>query len=393
MDTTPMDRSSGGTTPGRTTPGGTTPGGTTPGNTAHTDTGAGGTAIVRTTARWPRWAVYAAGLWSLFYGALGLWWALDGRGFPFGEGDVPGAREESLLGSATAAGTAPVIAALGASGAVLALVMARVRLRGPLRAVALVLAWAAAFTLVVLVPDQRGLVALAYAPIFLVGLPWGWPDADYFATALPWPVLNLLICTTGGVLWTAAALAFQRRTGDRCESCGRSDDGAASWTDPASAARWGRRAAYVAFVIPLFYAVVRWAWALEIPLLFSAEELRWLHESGLVWAGAGLATLAALGGVLTLGLAQRWGEVWPRWVIGLAGRPVPLMFPVVFASVVSVALASAGATAVRVTDWADPADWLASPIAYWPLWAVALSVATAGYYLRRRDRCRRCGLI
>nr|BFE87248.1 hypothetical protein GCM10020093_098490 [Planobispora longispora] len=202
----------------------------------------------------------------------------------------------------------------------LALVLARVRLRGPLRVVALALAWAAAFTLVVLVPDQRGLVALAYAPIFLVGLPWGWPDADYFATALPWPVLNLLICTAGGVLWAAAALAFQRRTGDRCESCGRSHDRAPSWTDPASAARWGGRAAYVAFVIPLFYAVVRWAWALEIPLLFSAEELRWLHESGLVWAGAGLATLAALGGVLTLGLAQRWGEVWPRWVIGLAGR-------------------------------------------------------------------------
>ncbi|GAA3444774.1 hypothetical protein Pve01_57340 [Planomonospora venezuelensis] len=365
-------------------------------DTASGSTASGSTAIARAAARRPRWAAcaaWAAGLWSLLYGGLGLWWALGGRGFPFGEGDVPDARYESLLGHATAAGTAPVVAALGAVGSVLALVMARVRLRGPLRVVVSALSWAAAFVLVVLVPDQRVLMALAYAPIALVGLPWGWPPVDYFEAALPWPVLNLLICLVGGVLWAAAALAFQRRTGGRCEGCGRSRGGAPSWTSPASAARWGRRAAYVAFVIPLFYAVVRWAWVLEIPLLFSVEELRWLHESGMVWAGAGLATLAVLGGVLTLGLAQRWGEVWPRWVIGLAGRPVPLVFPVAFASVVTVALASAGATAVRVTDWTDPADWLASPMAYWPVWAVALGVATAGYRLRRRGRCGRCGLL
>ncbi|GIH90133.1 hypothetical protein ACFFMN_10985 [Planobispora siamensis] len=351
------------------------------------------TTITPTTARWSRWAAYAAGAWSLVYGGLGLWWALGGRGFPFGEGDIPDARAESLLGAATAAGTAPVIAVLGAAGALLALVLARVRLRGAPRAVALVLAWAAALTLTVLVPDQRVLVAVAYAPIALVGLPWGWPPANYFETALPWPVLNLMICMAGGVLWGATALAFQRRSAGCCQSCGRAEDGHSAWTRPAAAARWGRRAAYVAFAIPLFYAVVRWAWALEIPLLVPDEGLRWLHETGLVWAGAGLATLAALGGVLTLGLAQRWGEVWPRWVVGLAGRRVPPVFPVTFASVITVVLASAGATAVRVTDWTDPVSWLANPITYWPLWAVALGVATAGYHLRRRGRCRRCGLI
>ncbi|GAA3089840.1 hypothetical protein [Streptosporangium carneum] len=388
-----------------------------------------------TTARWPRRAAYAASAWSLLYGGLGLHWALGGAGFPFGEGDIPDARAESLLGASTAAGTAPVIAALGFAGAALALVMARARPRGAapapattqagsrggalapatvrvrshgaalapttarmrprgvVRVAVLATAWLAAFTLVGLIPDARVLTAVAYAPIFLVGLPFGWPDADYFEAALPWPVLNLILCLAGGVLWAGAALAFQRRTDDSCGGCGRSAHRTATWTTPASAARWGRWAAYTAFVIPLFYAVIRWAWALNIPLLFSEEELRWLRETGLVWAGAALATFAAGGGVLALGLVHRWGEVWPRWVIGLRGRRVPPAFPVTFASVVTVVLLSAGTEAVRITKWTDPAAWLSSPMTYWPIWAVALGVATLAYHLRRRGRCRHCGLL
>ncbi|MBG0824305.1 hypothetical protein HS048_26710 [Planomonospora sp. ID91781] len=342
-------------------------------------------------ARWARWAAPAAGAWSLGYGALGLWWSRGGPGFPFGEGDVPDARAESLLGSATAAGTAPVIAVLGAAGALLALLLALVRPRGALRAAVLAPAWAAAFTLAALVPDGRVLLALAYAPIALIGAPWGWPDVDYFEVALPWPVLNMLVCLAGGVLWGAAALAFQRRTRGACEGCGRVEGRAARWASPASAERWGRRAAYVAFTVPLSYAAVRWAWALGVPLLISEREVEELHRSGLVWGGAALATMAVLGGILSLGLTQRWGEIWPRWVVGLAGRRVPPAFPVGFASLVTAVLASAGAMMVRITDWGDPAAWLVNPMAYWPLWAVALGVATLGYHLRRRGGCRRCG--
>jgi hypothetical protein len=347
----------------------------------------------KVTARWPRWAAYAASAWSLLYGGLGLYWALGGVGFPFGEGDIPDARAESLLGGATAAGTAPVIAALGFAGAVLALVLARVRLRGAARVAVLVMAWLVAWTLIGLIPDGRILIAVGYAPIFLIGLPFGWPPVNYFEVALPWPVLNLIICLGGGLLWAGAALAFQRRTSDSCGGCGRSEHGTATWTTPVSAARWGRWATYTAFVIPLFYAVVRWAWALNIPLFFSEEELRWLHESGLVWGGAALATFAAVGGVLTLGLVHRWGEIWPRWMIGLAGRRVPPVLPVTLASVVTAVLLSAGMQAVRMTDWTDPTAWLSSPMAYWPIWAVALGVATLAYYLRRRGRCRYCGLL
>ncbi|SDJ76786.1 hypothetical protein [Nonomuraea jiangxiensis] len=341
-------------------------------------------------ARWPRRVTYLACAWSVLYGGLALHWALGGSGFPFGEGDIPDARAESLLGSATAAGTAPVIAGLCFAGALLALLMATVRLRGPARAVILAAAWAGAFTLLALIPDARILAAAGYAPVFLAGLPFGWPEADYFRLAFPWPVQNLLLCLLGGLLWTGAALAWQRRTRGACESCGRSPIASARWTSRESAATWGKWAAYTAFAVPLFYAAVRWAWALRIPVLFSEREIAELHASGLVWGGAGLATVAAAGGALTLGLVQRWGEIWPRWTLFLAGRPVPRAFPLVFASLVTAVLASAGVQAARLTDWGHPSAWLANPMAYWPVWALSLGLATLAFHYRTRPECRRC---
>jgi len=81
-------------------------------------------------SRWPRWAGYVAAAWSLIYGLLGLYWWLGGAGFPFGTGHDPQAKHVSILEHAQPATTAPVIAALGLSGAVLAVVMARARARG-----------------------------------------------------------------------------------------------------------------------------------------------------------------------------------------------------------------------------------------------------------------------
>ncbi len=43
-----------------------------------------------------------------------------------------------------------------------------------------------------------------------------------------------------------------------------------------------------------------------------------------------------------LGLVHRWGEVFPRWMIGLAGRRVPIALAVVPASLVSVLLIVGG---------------------------------------------------
>ncbi|WP_327085129.1 hypothetical protein OIE66_22500 [Nonomuraea sp. NBC_01738] len=335
---------------------------------------------------WARWAWLGAGLFALVYGALGWYWGKGGAGFPFGEGDVPDARAESWFGTATAQGLGPVIAMVGLAGLLLAGVLGLAGRRPAIGRWAGVCGWVIAFALLAVVPDARIMTAVGYAPIFLLGAPFGWPDANYFELAFPWPVVNMLICLAGGFLWAAASLAAWRHGGGACQSCGREPGRRGGTLDTV-----GRWAAWVAVVVPLFYAVVRWAWALGIPLLMSAEKVAELHATGLVWAGAGLATFAAAGSLLTLGLVRPWGLIWPRWVPGLAGRPVPRRFPLTFAGLVTVVLSSAGMTAVRVTDWTDPAAWLVSPMAYWPLWAAALGAATLGYAVRTRPACARCG--
>ncbi|RZQ59291.1 hypothetical protein [Amycolatopsis suaedae] len=337
----------------------------------------------RTLRAWPRWTGYAAAAWSFGYGTLGLLWTLGVPGFPFGEGDVPDARGESLFGTTTAAGFGPVLAAIGYTGAVVAFLLARTRSR-------ILVALGACYTALLLVAaaDFRVLLAIAYAPIALVSI-FGWPPVDYFTTALPWPVLNMLLCQAGGLLWLGATLTALRRGRDACAHCGRAEHTAA-WTTPAAAARWGRVAAYIAFLVPLFYALLRASWVLRIPLGMSAGELDELHANGLVWAGLYLACFATLGGVLTLGLVYRWGEIWPRWIPGLRGKPVPRGFPLVFASVVTAALLPTVAGVVRIGG-SDLTTLLTSPMTYWPLWAVCLGAATLAYHYRTRRACRVCG--
>src|SRR5215207_5180964 len=275
--------------------------------------------------RWPEWIGYVAAAWSLLYGLLGLYWALGGVGFPFGSNNDPNAAAESILGGAQVGVVAPVIAGLGLVGALAAVAMARgwgSRGRGILHAALLVFAWGATVALLLVIPDRRVLMAVAYAPIFLVGAPFGWPPVNYFEIALPWPVINQFVCIAGGFLCAGAAVAYGRRTRGACAYCGRSDAGG-GWTTPSAAARWGRWATYVAVIVPLPYAAIRWAWALGIPFGITEEFLREGQEIGLWRAGACLSTVDLVGAILTLGLVQRWGEVFPRWMVGLSSRRVP----------------------------------------------------------------------
>jgi hypothetical protein len=117
--------------------------------------------------------------------------------------------------------------------------------------------------------------------------------------------------------------------------------------------------------IPLFYAVTRWAWALGLPLGISEEFLREGQEVGLWWAGAALATLAAGGAVLTLGLVQRWGKVFPRWLPFVGGRRVPVPLAVVPASLVSVLVPDQGGPLAAYAFGAKgtgPVGWVPAPL-------------------------------
>jgi hypothetical protein len=225
----------------------------------------------------------------------------------------------------------------------LAMVLARRRTRGPLGAALLGFAWTMAVALAVVIPDVRPLTAVARAPIVLAGLPFGWPRGVSLSSLFPWTVTNQLLLIGGGLVWAAAAVAYRRRTRNACGHCGRSD-ATSGWTTPASAARWGRWATYLAVAVPVLYATTRWAWALGIPLGVTREFLReQAQETPDIWlAGAALAIVAVGGATLTLGLVQRWGEVYPGWIPVVGGKPVRPRTAIIPASLVAVLMTSAG---------------------------------------------------
>ncbi|MEU8407258.1 hypothetical protein AB0C19_13750 [Micromonospora sp. NPDC048842] len=346
----------------------------------------------RTDSRWPdRLAPLAAG-WLGLWGVLALVGMLTGAGYPFGPNDPHGG-DVSLLRLVPVEVATPLFAGVLLTAAVAALAMSRPAARppGPLRALLAGYGWAVAFVLVLVVPDVRVLVVLGYLPILIVGAPFGWPPVDY-ADIFNWALFGRFAALAGGLLLAGAVLAWQRRTAAACVGCGRNhtDRG---WTTPTAAIRWGRWAAGIAAVIPFTYALTRFAWAAGIPLGISREFLTEMQDTGLVWAGFGLAAFATVGAILTLGLVQRWGERFPRWMLGLAGRRVPVKLAVVPATVVAISV-----TAASLGLLSNPKFWeltgglsiTGAPMLLWPVWGVALGAATYAYHLRRRGTCRRC---
>jgi hypothetical protein len=364
---------------------------------------ASGSALWSSTSvqRRATWVGWAAAAWSGAYGALGVHWAMGGAAFPFGSVSDPQAAGQSILEHADQAATAPVIAVLGLSTAAGAAVVLARRPRSAAHRLLVGLGWVLAVALTLVIPDGRLLIAAAHVPIVLVGLPFGWPPGVSLSSQLPWPVINQFILVTGGLLWAATALILQRRLRTACEYCGRSDR-TGRWSSPECAARWGRWMTYIAVAVPLVYAATRFAWALGIPLGVSRQFLReQAADSPDIWlAGAFMATLAVGGAVLTLGLVQRWGEVYPRWIPGLRGRPVRPRTAIVPATLVAVFIFNAALSGLRafvlgnLPQGAVGEDWgTVGPGLLWPLWSVALGAATLAYHLRRRGRCGRCGRL
>jgi hypothetical protein len=342
--------------------------------------------------RWLDRAGYLTAAWAGLYGVLALVWTLTGRGYPFGANNTNG--ELNLLRLLPTDVGAPAFAGFALLTAVAALAMSgthAVRLRGLPGGLLAAYGWLSAALLVLVVPDVKVLTLTGYAPMLILGAPFGWPPVDY-AEVFTWTLFNQLFCALGGVLVAGTVLTWQRRTADSCVGCGRGD-APATWTSAASAVRWGRWAAYVAAVIPVLYALTRFAWLAGIPLGLSEQTLQDLRDNNAVWAGFGLGAFAVVGAVLTLGLVRRWGEAFPRWVVGLAGRRVPISLAVVPATFVALAVAAASIGffgSPRFLGLMGDLNAAAAPMLLWPVWAVALGAATLAYYLRRRGRCARC---
>ncbi len=163
------------------------------------------------------------------------------------------------------------------------------------------------------------------------------------------PPSALLFLLAGGLLWGVLAV--------RTALAQRAGRPAPAWTRPESAARWGRVATLVAAACALPYGLQRLTWLTPWPVAVSADELAAQPELRLHGLLLGLAALA--GALLTIGLISRWGEVWPRWMPVVRGRPVPVAAAVVPGAIVA-ALFTAAALPMTLM-WFDAGDALGRP--------------------------------
>ncbi|HVM73129.1 MAG TPA: hypothetical protein VMT91_15300 [Anaerolineales bacterium] len=352
---------------------------------------------------WQHWGPYTAVAWSLIYAALGVYWAVSRRGFPYAH-QLASDGMGPLLGRFGPGVAWIVVMLAGIPAAAAGVAMLRgVRVLRPFFITFGVLL---AGALLLLMTGLDLLVMLGYLPYTIRSLFTGAEFGQkYLEGWAQWATIHQLLCLIGGFLWLAATVCYGRRSVDACLYCGRRDS-PEGWQSPERAARWGRIAVGVAMVAPVFYAFTRYAWALGFPLGMTEEYWHHGQESGMWISGLFLATFGLAGAVLMLGLVQRWGEVFPRWMIGLAGRRVPIALAVVPASLVSVLLVVGG-----IGIWSGLARMVANleaiglgdtglvggiifqvgPTLLFPLWGAALAVATLGYYYRRRGLCKVCG--
>jgi hypothetical protein len=331
-------------------------------------------------SRHPNWAQFAVVVWSLIYGVLGSYWVMGGAGYPFGENDPRGHMMGSFLADLRADTGGAAIIITGLVGTAVAMAMMRQWRNRIVQVVLLAFAWSASAALIVLVPDVRVLQNFAYA--FMLHF-------DLF----DWPVVNQILCIAGGFLWGATALTYQRRTREACMNCGRTDAGQV--TSSIAAAKWGKWVTYIAVVTALPYGFVRLTWAAGIPI--GVSDPTWINTQtpteSLIVAVLGILPIG--GAILTLGLIQRWGEIFPRWCLFFAGKRVPILFAIIPATLASVMAIFSGLKlwihwfqdgSVTCENWGE-----LGPGLFWLPWGISLGAAAHAYYLRRRRSCRHCG--
>jgi len=351
---------------------------------------------------WQRWMPYAAIAWSLIYAALGIYWAVSGVGFPFPSDAAPNPMDP-LLGRFGSSIAWIVVIMAGLPSAAIGAAMQRGVKSRVLRPLFISFGALLAGILLLLMTSLDLLIKLGYTPNILFRLITG-AEVGPYLESYQWATAHQLLCLLGGFLWLAATVSYARQSGNACLYCGRSDR-PAGWTSPDQAACWGRIAVYVAMVAPVFYALTRFAWVLGIPLGMSEEALHSGQEAGTWISGLFLAGFGLVGAALMLGLVQRWGEMFPRWMLGLAGRRIPIPLAVIPASLAAVLLtvggigiwfgldqmvANAVAAGAQGIGLVGEITFQVGPTLLFPIWGVALAVATLGYYYRRRGPCSVC---
>lgn len=350
--------------------------------------------------RFGRVAAIAAFLWSLTAIPIGLWQLLDPEGGPFTH-----RLNESLFSLPAGAPEALAPAALIGAG-VLGLLVARVKPRlWPLTALYAVvfgmlltsttpmslLGYLCAFLMPAVIAAgptllARGrtarLIAAAATAALLIGLgalgvidyaaAWSFlamlgealVDLGWYAVVQTWMVV-------GGGIWAALTLHLLLR--------GRDDRPMPRWQTPDSAARWGRVASWIAFACALPYGLVRMSWFTPWTGVTGpvGDEFDMTVR---VW-GLLLGFAALGGGILCLGLTQRWGTRWPFWMPAVKGRPVPPLIAIVPASIMAAMFTFTAVPFVAMAIRNDALELIWSFPFY--VWGPALGAATLAYAIRR----------
>lgn len=179
---------------------------------------------------------------------------------------------------------------------------------------------------------------------------------------------------TGAALLAATALAYQRRATGDCVRCSRTRPAPRQAETPG----WARRAAWLAISGCLLRLAAQYAVGFDsVPYDAGASLL--LFEAGFVLAGI----------VLPLALVQRWGRVFPRWMLLLPGFGLGTAISAYFGVGMIQVVVETVAGTMSTGDLPAAFLWVAVPA--YVGWGAGLLIATYGYYLRTRQPCRACG--
>jgi len=308
--------------------------------------------------QWMAWTPQAAVLWALVYGAVRVWWAVNGAP-PFGR-----------LGTDLIVFTGWPAIGLCAAAAAVALALRSAPWMWPLLAAG----WGVCAAL-----------SASCAPLLLdvVGGLFRGSGVQFVPAAF----MSRAACFIGAILVGAAAVAYRRRWRSACLFCGQTGVRARTAQPP----RWAWWAAYSALG----------GWAVRLGAQTAVGFGSLLRARGAFWAFEACFVLA--GTALPLALVHSWGRVFPRWAPLLGGRKAPrwLLLGPAFAiggaltvyfsvSIVAFAVATLTGTWERsATPLPLAFFWVAMPA--YLVWGLGLGAAAIAYYRVTRPTCRVCG--
>lgn len=259
-------------------------------------------------------------------------------------------------------------------------------------------AWAIVVAITLVLLHGALLAFLGYTPVVLI---LGWFEPGLFGAYLEAltsaQTIFLLSGTLGAVLWGNAAIRYRRVERAACNTCGRRH----GWTEADEvstrkrALRTGRIAVRIAVTGLLVYPALRIPWLFGIRVGVDAETWAQLQTEG-IETGIALGMAGLVGSLLILGLVRDWGVRFPSWMLGSAGRTVPVRLAVLPAVVVAIGFVAIGRgtamsalTGAFAVPGAEAALHIVAFGALLPA-GIALAAAAAAYAVRRRAVCGTC---